>query len=197
MILFQFLGGGVVDKVNFNDLPWETINTQDMEAKSMDDLPQCQDTRVHNDFIPSESSVLKTNLLPLGKIKTLRTQSFASNIDVNDLPQERFNTQDEHNDVESISSFHTLPHNRSAGLDTVHVDEIPDSQEQFGDDSFIARGSAILWMRASSSNLQGANEEENAQAASSSSPPPAPSDTSGYQQPSRHGGHRSNALPEV
>jgi len=193
---------GVVNKVNFNDLPWEIINTQDMEAKSMEDLPQYHDPRVHDDFFPFESPKVKTNHMPLGMINTQGTQSFASNIDVNDLPQERFTIQDENKDAETSGSF-TLPHNRSTGLDDVHVDEKPDSQEEFGDDSFIARGSAILWMRARSSDPQGANEENNAQGTSildSSpipTPPPAPSDRSGYRWPSRHGGHRSNALPKA
>jgi len=186
------LSQGFVNKSNFNDLPLEIINTQDMEAKSVHDLPQCQVAKVHGDFFH----------LPVSKINTQGTQSFANNIDVNDLPQGRSNIQDEDKDAETTGSFHIVPPNRSTGLDGVRVDATPDSQEELSDDFFIARGSAILWMRARSSDSQGTNEENSAQAASSSgpnptpTPPPAPPDRSGYRRPSGHGGHRSNALPK-
>jgi len=193
---------GFVNKSNFNDLPLEIINTQDMEARSVHDLPQCQVTKSHDDFFLVESNKVKTNHLPVGIIKTQGTQSFASNIDVNDLSQERFNIQDEGTDA-STGNFHTVPHNESTGLDGMHIDAKPDSQEELSDDFFIARGSAILWMRARSSDPQDTNEENGAQAASSSGPSPiptpprAPPDTSGYRQPPGHSSHRSDALPKT
>jgi len=177
-------------------LPREIFNTQD-------DLRPFQDQKVHDDIFHLELDEVKINRMPLGTINPQETQSYASNIDVNDLPRETLNIQDEHTDDETTGSSHSVPHNRRTGLDVVQIGAKADSQEELNDDSLLARGNAILWMRARRSNPQGAIEEAGPQAASSSrhsptpTPPPAPSDRSGYRRPSGHRGHRSNALPQA
>jgi len=184
---------GFPNKLNFNDLPLETFNTQD-------DLPLYQDPQDHDDIFHHQ---VKTNHMELGTIKPQETQSYVSNIDVSDLPRETLNIQDEHTDDETSGSSHSVPHNRCTGLDGAPIDAKPESQEELNDDPFIARGNAILWMRARSFNSPGAIEESGAQAASSSrpsptpTPPPASSDRSGYRRPSGNGGHSSGALPQT
>jgi len=195
---------GFANHVNLDDLPWEIINTQDTEVKSLSGVPQYQDAQFRDDLFHLEPCKERTNhTLQLGIIKTPEIQSYVSNTNVNDLPRERFDAQNEHTYDETTGNIHSVPQNRSTGLDGVQVDATPDSQEELNGDSLFARGSAILWMRARSSNPQGTSEEYGAQAASSSgpvpiaTPPPVPLDRSSYQRISGHRGHTSNPVPKV